>query len=62
MDDPFAQGTAYGLQDKLEAGGIQTVVDEVYPPNTTDFGSIAAKIAVVQGRHAWSAARSTRTA
>jgi branched-chain amino acid transport system substrate-binding protein len=26
MDDPFAQGTAYGLKDKLEAGGIQTVV------------------------------------
>ena len=45
MDDPFAQGTAYGLKDKLEAAGIRTVVDEVYPPNTTDFGSIAAKIA-----------------
>ena len=45
MDDPFAQGTAYGLKDKLEAGGIETVVDEVYPPDTTDFGSIAAKIA-----------------
>ncbi|NHC15646.1 amino acid ABC transporter substrate-binding protein [Motilibacter deserti] len=45
MDDPFAQGTAYGLKDKLEAGGIKTVADEVYPPNTTDFSSIAAKIA-----------------
>jgi branched-chain amino acid transport system substrate-binding protein len=45
MDDPFAQGTAYGLKDKLEAAGVRTVVDEVYPPNTTDFGSIAAKIA-----------------
>ncbi|PZG02057.1 branched-chain amino acid ABC transporter substrate-binding protein [Micromonospora deserti] len=45
MDDPFAQGTAYGLKEKLAAGGIRTVVDEVYPPNTTDFGSIAAKIA-----------------
>ncbi|TDD50939.1 amino acid ABC transporter substrate-binding protein [Saccharopolyspora elongata] len=45
MDDPFAQGTAYGLKGKLEAAGIRTVVDEVYPPNTTDFGSIAAKIA-----------------
>jgi branched-chain amino acid transport system substrate-binding protein len=45
MDDPFAQGTAYGLKDKLEAAGIQTVADEVYPPNTTDFSSIAAKIA-----------------
>ncbi|GLY06175.1 amino acid ABC transporter substrate-binding protein [Actinoplanes sp. NBRC 101535] len=45
MDDPFAQGTAYGLKEKLEAGGIETVVDEVYPPNTTDFSGIAAKIA-----------------
>ena len=44
MDDPFAQGTAYGLKAKLEAAGIRTVVDELYPPNTTDFGSIAAKI------------------
>ena len=45
MDDPFAMGTAYGLKEKLEAAGIQTVVDEVYPPDTTDFGGIAAKIA-----------------
>ncbi|MEH1127860.1 amino acid ABC transporter substrate-binding protein [Micromonospora sp. CPCC 206061] len=45
MDDPFAQGTAYGLKEKLEQAGIRTVVDEVYPPNTTEFGSIAAKIA-----------------
>ncbi|WP_122818949.1 amino acid ABC transporter substrate-binding protein [Nocardioides pantholopis] len=45
MDDPFAQGTAYGLKDKLEAAGVTTVADEVYPPNTTDFSSIAAKVA-----------------
>jgi branched-chain amino acid transport system substrate-binding protein len=45
MDDPFAQSTAYGLKAKLEAGGIKTVVNEVYPPSTTDFSSIAAKIA-----------------
>jgi branched-chain amino acid transport system substrate-binding protein len=44
MDDPFAQGTAYGLKDRLEKGGVKTVVNEVYPPNTTDFSSIAAKI------------------
>ncbi|WP_418275345.1 amino acid ABC transporter substrate-binding protein [Isoptericola jiangsuensis] len=44
MDDPFAQGTAYGLRDKLAEGGLDVVVDEVYPPNTTDFSSIAAKI------------------
>jgi len=45
MDDPFAMSTAYGLKAQLEAGGIKTVVNEVYPPSTTDFGSIAAKIA-----------------
>jgi len=45
MDDPFAQGTAYGLKAKLEAGGVETVADEVYPPNTTDFSGIASKIA-----------------
>ncbi|GMA30296.1 amino acid ABC transporter substrate-binding protein [Litorihabitans aurantiacus] len=45
MDDPFAQGTAYGLRDKLEEGGLTIVADEVYPPNTTDFSPIAAKIA-----------------
>jgi branched-chain amino acid transport system substrate-binding protein len=45
MDDPFAMGTAYGLKKRLEEAGVRTVADEVYPPNTTDFGSIAAKIA-----------------
>lgn len=45
MDDPFAQGTAYGLKERLEQIGVKTVVDEVYPPNTTDFSSIANKIA-----------------
>ena len=45
MDDPFAQGTAYGLRDKLADAGVEILVDEVYPPNTTDFSSIAAKIA-----------------
>ncbi|MGH2602126.1 MAG: amino acid ABC transporter substrate-binding protein, partial [Dehalococcoidia bacterium] len=44
MDDPFAQGTAYGLKYKLEKAGVKTVVNEVYPPNTTDFSGIAAKI------------------
>lgn len=45
MDDPFAQGTAYGLKEKMEQAGVKTVVNEVYPPNTTDFSSIAAKVA-----------------
>lgn len=45
LDDPFAQGTAYGLKSKLEEAGIETVADEVYPPDQTDFSAIAAKIA-----------------
>lgn len=45
LDDPFAQGTAYGLKKRLEAGGIRTVIDEVYPPDTTEFSSLAARIA-----------------
>ncbi|MBZ2196632.1 amino acid ABC transporter substrate-binding protein [Occultella gossypii] len=45
MDDPLAQGAAYGLKDKLEEAGITTLVDEVYPPNTTDFSGIAAALA-----------------
>jgi branched-chain amino acid transport system substrate-binding protein len=48
LDDPFAQGTAYGLRDKLVAAGVKTVVDEVYPPETTDFSPIAAKIAAAK--------------
>jgi branched-chain amino acid transport system substrate-binding protein len=45
LDDPFAQGTAYGLKDALEAGGIETVADEVYPPGNTNFTAVAATIA-----------------
>ncbi|UFU07980.1 amino acid ABC transporter substrate-binding protein [Ruania halotolerans] len=45
MDDPFAQGTAYGLRDQLAEAGVEVVVDEVYPPNQTDFNAIAAAIA-----------------
>ncbi|MGO1849561.1 amino acid ABC transporter substrate-binding protein [Microbacterium sp. JB110] len=45
MDDPFAQGTAYGLRDQLEEAGVEVVVDEVYPPNHTDFSGVAAAIA-----------------
>lgn len=45
LDDPFAQGTAYGLRDQLADAGYDIVVDEVYPPDQTDFSSIAARIA-----------------
>jgi len=45
LDDPFAQGTAYGLRDQLQEAGIETVADEVYPPEQTDFSAIAARVA-----------------
>jgi branched-chain amino acid transport system substrate-binding protein len=45
LDDPFAQGTAYGLREKLEGAGVETVADEVYPPGTTGFTAIAASVA-----------------
>ncbi|HZK52209.1 MAG TPA: ABC transporter substrate-binding protein, partial [Actinomycetota bacterium] len=45
LDDPFAQGTAEGIRAELEAGGIETVFKEVYPPDQSDFAPIASKIA-----------------
>jgi len=45
LDDPFAQGTAYGLKTQLEDAGFETVADEVYPPDQTDFAAIAARVA-----------------
>jgi len=45
LDDPFAQGTAYGLKTQLEEAGFETVTDEVYPPDQTDFAAIAARVA-----------------
>lgn len=45
LDDPFAQDTAYGLKERMEEAGVETVADEVYPPGTTGFTAIAARIA-----------------
>jgi branched-chain amino acid transport system substrate-binding protein len=45
LDDPFAQGTAEGIRAELEAGGIETVYREIYPPDQSDFAPIASKIA-----------------
>ena len=45
LDDPFAQGTANGLKVQLEEAGFETVADEVYPPEQTDFAAIAARVA-----------------
>lgn len=45
LDDPFAIAGADGLLALLEAGGIETVVREIYPPDQTEFLSTAAVIA-----------------
>lgn len=45
LDDPFALPIAEGVQAQLEEGGIETVVDETYPPEQTNFQPLAAQIA-----------------
>jgi len=45
MDDPFPKATAHGVRDQLRDGGVEIVVDELYPPNQTDFSGLAAKVA-----------------
>lgn len=45
QDDPFAAPVIQlGIQQQLEAGGIETVYETVYPPDTTNFDTIAADI------------------
>ncbi len=44
QDDPFTKPVIQGIQKKLEAGGIKTVYSKIYPPETTDFDSIASAI------------------
>jgi len=44
-DDPFGGPVAEGIQEQLEAAGIDTVYSEVYPPETVNFDAIAAAIA-----------------
>jgi branched-chain amino acid transport system substrate-binding protein len=44
QDDPFAAPVIDGIQQQLEAGGIETVYQTVYPPDTTNFDTIAADI------------------
>jgi ABC-type branched-subunit amino acid transport system substrate-binding protein len=45
LDDPFAMATAEGVRTELEANGIETVFTETYPPEQTEFATIAAEIA-----------------
>jgi ABC-type branched-subunit amino acid transport system substrate-binding protein len=44
QDDPFAKPVAEGIRAKLEAAGIQTVYQNTYSPDTTDFDTIASAI------------------
>ena len=44
QDDPFAQPVVEGIKEKLEAAGIRTVYSKVYPPDTSNFDTIASDI------------------
>ena len=43
-DDPFASAVVAMVKTQLEAMGIQSVFDLVYPPTQTDFTSIGAQL------------------
>lgn len=45
QDDPFTLGVMDGLKERLNAGGLELVFDEIYAPDTTDFSSIALQVA-----------------
>ncbi|MFL5871108.1 MAG: amino acid ABC transporter substrate-binding protein [Solirubrobacterales bacterium] len=44
IDDPFAIPVIDSIQSKLEAAGIKTVYDEIYPPSTSNFDAIVSQI------------------
>lgn len=45
QDDPFTLGVVQAVGKLLEKGGMKSVMNEVYPPDTKDFSSLAAKVA-----------------
>jgi branched-chain amino acid transport system substrate-binding protein len=45
LDDPFTTSQVNFAREQLEAGGVETVADELYPPTTKNFRPIAAKVA-----------------
>ncbi len=45
QDDPFAAPVISSMQKQLEALGVQTVFSSTYPPDTTNFQSIASQMA-----------------
>jgi branched-chain amino acid transport system substrate-binding protein len=44
QDDPFAQPVVEGVRGKLEAAGVKTVYNKVYPADTTNFDAIASAV------------------
>jgi branched-chain amino acid transport system substrate-binding protein len=44
IDDPFAIPVIDSIREKFEAAGIETVYDDIYPPSTSNFDSIASQI------------------
>jgi branched-chain amino acid transport system substrate-binding protein len=44
LNDPFARPVADGIRAKLEAAGLQTVYNKIYPTDTTDFDTVATAI------------------
>jgi branched-chain amino acid transport system substrate-binding protein len=44
QDDPFTQPVIDGIRSQLEAGGIETVYKSVYPPDQSNFDTIASDI------------------
>ena len=45
QDDPFATPVIESMREQLEAAGVKTVYSETYPPDTTNFQSIASQMA-----------------
>jgi branched-chain amino acid transport system substrate-binding protein len=45
QDDPFATPVIESMREQLEGIGVQTVFSETYPPDTTNFQSIASQMA-----------------
>jgi branched-chain amino acid transport system substrate-binding protein len=45
QDDPFTKPVIESMRKQLEAMGVQTVYTSTYPPDTTNFQSIAAQMA-----------------
>ncbi|MEV6488272.1 amino acid ABC transporter substrate-binding protein [Actinoplanes sp. NPDC051633] len=45
QDDPFAAPVIESMQKQLEPLGVKTVLSTVYPPDTTNFQSIASQLA-----------------